>query len=807
MKTVYFLLILLSCTVYGRGELFPFTADTARIADSTHIRLDRLSNWQGDKQIPGARPPFAALGYDTLRFSATFKLKARQTDNYIFYTGGFPGSAAIFINGRRIVKTRMPWIPVEKPIDSGILKTGSNTVTLVLTSRSEIFPVFTHLYTSPPFIALFQPFGIKRRPAPLIDRFSYTVTEIKKKARIVFSYTIENKLKKKAGYAVEETVTDDKGTLLYRRRKNLQAGTGKYRMELKLDTSRMWTAANPRFVTVTLGIKRYQQLIEKRSYRTGIRYARFLNGRFFVNGRRERIIGLNFYFNPREMSGKSITAYYRKQLTTLKQAGFNAVRFPGYMPPETVLNTADTLGLMIFAELPLRRYSPHVLQNEQLLNATRSAIQSVLTMLGRHPSLFALGMGNEMETQNPVIQRFYIISSEVEQRPAPLLTYLSPAGAVKSAGLPVDFYMYLKYALQDTVRLQPRLIAFLPGNVGQTIIRNRDEMPEDFIIRKTAWLKSWLAEHGQLSGNGYFIDAYNDQPVRFALSRPSAEQPFGLNAAGLFPDGRPVFKALSPDTGQALLTPASKKPDNFFALVLFFWTLVFLFFYRRYPRFRDNFSRALRHSYGFYVDMRERRIIPVFNTLMIGLNTVMVLSVLLASTVYYYSGNHFFREMLAILFPDKELYYLLLSYSSHPWLILLIFMPLIFIHPLITGIFIKVYALLRRRYVRFRQTIAIGMWAGAPFAFFMPLSLVSYHIHYYQQYTGLLWLIALFFILWTHYRLINGIRVLMVVPFGVVFLILFLSYIIPLVIFFAFFNPQPLWFEQLQSLINSRMLF
>ncbi len=807
MKAVYFLLVLMSCALYGRGELFLFETENAAAGDSTHLRLDRLESWRGGQPLAQARPPFAALGYDTLRLRATFKLDAKQTNNYIFYTGGFAGSAVVFINGRRIVKTRMPWTPVEKPVNDGILKTGTNTISLVLTSRSETFPVFTHLYTPPPFIAFFQPFGIRRRSAALIGNFSYSVTEIKKRAQLAFTYTIENKLRKKPGYVVEESVTDDKGTLLFRRRKNLRAETAKYRMALKLSTSRMWSAENPVFITVTLSIKRYQQLIEKKSYRVGIRQARFVNGRFFVNGKRERITGLNLYFNPQEMRGRPITEYYHEQLTTLKQAGFNAVRFPGYLPPEAVLKTADTLGLMIFAELPLRRYSPKVLQNEQLLNATRSAIQSVLNALGRHPSLFALGMGNEIETENPVIQRFFIISSEVEQRPAPLLTYLSPAGPVKSAGLPVDFYMYLKYARQDTVRYQPPLISFLPGNVGQTVIRYRDELREDYTVRKTAWIKSWLADHKELSRNGYFIDAYNDEPVRFALSRPPANQPFGVNPAGLFPGGLPGFKAIGNDTTLGGLTPAPHKPGNFFALVLFFWTLVFLFFYRRYPRFRDNFSRALRHSYGFYVDMRERRIIPVFNTLMVGLNTVMILSVFLASTVYYYSGDHFFREMLAILFPDKELYYLLLDYSSNRGLILLVFMPLIFIHPLIIGIFIKMYALLRRRYVRFRQTIAIGMWAGAPFAFLMPLSLVSYHFYYYQQYTGLLWMIALFFLLWTHYRLINGIRVLMVVPFGVVFLILFLSYIIPLVIFFAFFNPQPLWFEQLQSLINSRMLF
>ncbi len=807
MKTVFLLLIILSGTLCGHGQLFLFEADSAAAPDTMNLRLDRLDSWRGDIQLPDARPPFAASGFDTLQFTSTFNLQARETNNYIFYTGGFPGSALITLNGRRIVNTRMPWVPVEKAVESGILKTGINTIKITLTSRSGTFPVFTHLYTPPPFIAFFQPMGLKRYSEALIDHFSYTVKEIKNKARLAFSYTIDNTLKKKKGYIVEERVTDAGGTLLHLRRKELQPETAKYRMSMNLDTSRMWSAENPEFITVSLSIKRYQQTIEKRSYKVGVRYARFFNGRFFINGHPERITGINFYYNPKDMAGLRTTVYYRQQLTIIKQAGFNAVRFPGYLPPESVFNIADTLGLMIFPELPLRRYSPKILQNEHMLNATRSAIQSVLALLGHHPSLLALGMGNEIQTGDPVIQRFFIISSEVEERPAPLLTYLSPAGPVKSTGLPVDFYMYLKYAQKDTVRYLSSLIDFLPGNVGQTIIRNQDEIAEDFIVRKTTWLRSWLLDHKALSRNGYFIDAFNDEPVRFGLSRPRADSPYGLNPAGLFPGGRPGFKAPGPDTPQNRLATLPEKPDNFFALVLFFWTLIFLFFYRRYPRFRDNFSRALRHSYGFYVDMRERRIIPVFNTLMIGFNTVMVLSVFLASTVYYYSGDLFFREMLAILFPDKELYYLLLNYSSNRWLILAVFMPLIFIHPLIIGIFIKIYALLRRRYVRFRQTIAIGMWAGAPFAFLMPLSLAAYHFYYYQQYTGLLWMVVLFFLLWTHYRLINGIRVLMVVPFSVVFIILFLSYIIPLVIFFAFFNPQPLWFEQLQSLINSRMLF
>lgn len=795
----------------GRGGLFRFEQERPQPADSSHIRFDLLNGWRSAGAGADIRPPFAALGDDTLILSTDFTLNTKNTAGFTFYCQGFPGSAAIYLNNRLLLHTRVPWAPREHNVDAEMLRSGTNKLRLVLSAYSSVFPVFSHVYSAPPFLAVSRPFGLRRAQRTLIENFSYDVPGIREKAEIAFSYTINNTLQKKQGYVVEETVRDASGRILFKRRKNLRPESAGYGNRFNLSPARMWTPETPRFVTLTITVKHYQQLIEEKSFTLGIRRAQFSNNRFLLNGRPLRVKGLNFYFNPREISGQRPSDYYLAQLRIIKKAGFNAVRFPGMIPPRSVFSIADTLGLMIFAELPIRRYPADIIQNELLLNTTRSAIQTLFKRYGPHASFIALGLGSEIRTTDPAIQRFFIISSEAGRRPAPLLSYLAPGGNGTFSGLPVDFYLFLKYGPADTLPRFSAHIGFLPGNTGQTIIRRGDEIMDDFIMRKSGLLKSWFTEHKNVFAPGYFIDAYNDQPVDFALSAPAPGQPFALNPAGLFRGGAPnairAFQDFHNDSTTALSTPVAQKPDNFFAVVLFFWTIIFLFFYRRYPNFRDNFKRAMRHTYGFFVDMRERRIIPVFNTLMVGFNSVMVLSVLVASTIFYYSGSPFFREMTAILFPDKELYYLILEYASHPWYLLAAIIPLIFIHPLIVGIFIKSYALMRGRYVRFRQTIAIGMWAGAPFAFMMPFSLVAYHAHYYGSYTEILWLVVLLFILWAHYRLINGIRVLMVVPFGYVFLILFLSYIIPLVIFFAFFNPQPLWFEQLLSLINSRMLF
>ena len=128
-------------------------------------------------------------------------------------------------------------------------------------------------------------------------------------------------------------------------------------------------------------------------------------------------------------------------------------------------------------------------------------------------------------------------------------------------------------------------------------------------------------------------------------------------------------------------------------------------------------------------------------------------------------------------------------------------------HPVVIGTGLKIISLITSAKIRYRQAIVTGFWSAAPFLFFLPISISAVHLLYDATYTFYMIVVFAVFILWTHIRLINGIRILFVVRIHTVIIVLLLSYIVPVAIFLGFYNPVPDWYDYLNLLLNSGYLF
>lgn len=810
MRLLLFLIPFLVASLPAREIIFPILPARISTTDTNDIAVHRQLNVKPANG--GTLPlPFIALGSDTLIARGETRLEARHTEDYLLYMDGIPGSATVFINQQRVFQTSLDWLPVRHKIPPGILKTGPNRWRVVFHARSAWPPVFNHLFAAPFFNGLAGSIRLIKIPHKRISNFSYTITRMENKAHVRLRFRVTPDFRIKEGHALEVDVRNNQGQSLYKNRRPLLPDAGTYSEEITLPTGALWEPAHPVHLTVSFRLKRFLQTLGREDITVGFRTARVTDSAFFLNGQRFRFKGINLYFNPMDMSGRTRNDYYGAVLKKVRQAGYNAVRFPGYVPPESVFTLADSLGLLLLPELPVSRFPADWINNETFLNATRAALQQLMPSLGRHPSFFALGLGNELDADAPVNQRYFLISNDPAMRIAPLLTYIAPLKAGHGRNTGVDFMLYAPY--RPFTEWDTLTGSSLPAHAGRFIRRHASENYAAFALDKSRRLSQWAQNDPSARTRGYFSDAFNDMPVRYSGTiQDTSDAPYPVEAVG-FLSAIPEEQMTSLNIKDSLATlslPPNNVPistHNFFAIVIFVWTLIFLFFFRRYPNFRENFKRAMRRSYGFFVDMREWRIIPVFNTLMIGINSAFVLGVFCASLLYYAGRTLFFHEWLAIFTPDPVVYgHILRLLNNKGWLVTAA-VPLFLLYPLMLAVLIKLWAILKKRYIRFRQAVAIGTWSGAPLAFMMPLSMITYHALVYQTYVWAALTLAALFIIWSHYRLINGIRVLLVIRFGAVFMILLLSYIVTMLIFFALFNPQPHWFEQLQTLINSRTLY
>jgi len=175
--------------------------------------------------------------------------------------------------------------------------------------------------------------------------------------------------------------------------------------------------------------------------------------------------------------------------------------------------------------------------------------------------------------------------------------------------------------------------------------------------------------------------------------------------------------------------------------------------------------------------------------------------------IFYAHDTFLFQEIVATLFGPFAIYSSILKICSDPlWISLMMFL-ILFFYPIIISFLLKIIAFFSKERIRYRQGLAIGLWSGVPLLFMLPLSLFGFQILQFGQYeTAFLILISLF-ILWAHFRIINGIRVLFITGLGKVLSAMLLSYIIPIVILWIVFKPSAYWFEYLELLYQARSLF
>ena len=222
---------------------------------------------------------------------------------------------------------------------------------------------------------------------------------------------------------------------------------------------------------------------------------------------------------------------------------------------------------------------------------------------------------------------------------------------------------------------------------------------------------------------------------------------------------------------------------------------------------RENLKRAIYHPYGFFVDIRERRIIPIYNSVLIGLFTTLIIASFIGAYIFFFYNSQWMQEILSVIFINKSYFNYYLSISSSPLNSLLLISSLLLIFPFIISLVLKFFSFFSKENFRYRQGVAISLWSAIPFIFMLPISFFAFHLLQYESIQIYLLYIFMFFLIWTQFRLINGIRVLFIVKTMKVFTWMLLSYIIPITFFWFLINPNHYWIEYLKLLFSAKVIF
>ena len=588
----------------------------------------------------------------------------------------------------------------------------------------------------------------------------------------------------------QEVIKDSQNRIIFSRFEyiDLKTMSKNFTRSTYIENPLPWSPDSVQFYTLTLTAKSGTGLIAYHEQKIGLRDISFVDQQLRINGTPILLNGINYRIEfpvYDKLSGlenhpEKFIETLREDFIDIKQLGFNAIRFPNKTPHPFCFYLADSLGLYILSETGLWRVPENYFREDHLLQLSKKVADDIITLYAQHCSFIALGIGNEVPIHMASVKKYMLILKGYIEQKSSLALYLSPLNLDLISQRPItDFYLCSKYdrsLLTDfdqivNADIYQQGASLIFGNVGfstkEIFYTDNDQ---DYEEKHSARVQKFLElAHSQKNYGGFFLESYRD----WSADSPARVGQLGLSGLHVYPYGlitsdqhkRVLYNKISPllngDYPVSVIDRIPAKKSNFFSITVFIFSVIIIFIYRRNYRFRENLKRSMAHPYGFFVDLRDRRIISILNSTIIGLYTNFLVTTLIAAYIYFMRDNLLIEEVISsVLVPlNAKSFYLELMDS--PLFISVAIWLVFYLLQLTIVILLKIINLLATEKIRFKQYLAVCNWAGAPLFLLFPVSLLSYHLMRYEISRPLIILLLLLFFFWYNFRLGNGLRVLL----------------------------------------------
>jgi len=164
-----------------------------------------------------------------------------------------------------------------------------------------------------------------------------------------------------------------------------------------------------------------------RALPVGFREVRAEGCRILLNGRPIRLRGISRHEAYPQVGNAGIDQLAFADMMLLKRAGANLVRLAHYPHDPHVLDLADRLGILVFAELPTVWLREEQMDDPDLLSRAVATFDALWCRDRHHPSLILWGLLDECATRTEAGERFFAqLAAEVRRRdPERLITQAS----------------------------------------------------------------------------------------------------------------------------------------------------------------------------------------------------------------------------------------------------------------------------------------------------------------------------------------------------------------------------------------------
>ncbi|WP_207535298.1 glycoside hydrolase family 2 TIM barrel-domain containing protein [Desertivirga arenae] len=191
----------------------------------------------------------------------------------------------------------------------------------------------------------------------------------------------------------EIKLIDPKGKVIHRTKIPLNTLNGDLSLaRFSVKSPALWSPAQPPLYTVEVSIKTAQGDC-KQTEQVGFRNFEFIEkGPFMLNGKRLLLRGTHRHEDHAGVAAAMTEDEIRTEMKMMKEMGVNFIRLGHYQQSRIVLNLCDSLGILVWEEIPWCRGG---LGGDVYKAQARNMLTNMIEQHYNHPSVIIWGLGNE----------------------------------------------------------------------------------------------------------------------------------------------------------------------------------------------------------------------------------------------------------------------------------------------------------------------------------------------------------------------------------------------------------------------------
>jgi len=323
--------------------------------------------------------------------------------------GGVGQVAQVYVNDKLVGTHRGSYSAFCFEITYAILPDKTNKILIKVNNkaRKDIIPV-NHF--------LFGIYGGIYRPVELIatNKINISTTDYaspgvyisqkeveKTHASFDIAVKIENTTGKAEDITVKNTVLDQQGKMVLEKvsqHRLLTQSRQKFTQMLNISNPELWDGfRNPYLYKVQTQVIQNGIVLDEVIQPLGLRKFELVAGKgMFLNGKPYSMYGVSRHQDRWQYGNALSNEQHKEDLDLIKEMGATTIRFAHYQQAEYVYSQCDTMGFVIWAEIPFVNTST----GEEGENA-KQQLQELILQNYNHPSIYVWGLHNEVYGKTP----------------------------------------------------------------------------------------------------------------------------------------------------------------------------------------------------------------------------------------------------------------------------------------------------------------------------------------------------------------------------------------------------------------------